>query len=101
MVKETLRLSILPSTVRQALHDTTIIGGNGKEYRIYKGEGVLVGVRGMHLHSDYFPDPESFKAERFMNINGYGEHNGIKTLVPWGGGMYMVSVQAHSMLCAA
>lgn len=89
VVKETLRLSILPSTVRQVLHDTTIIGGNGKEYRIYKGEGVLVDVRGMHLDSDYFPDPESFKADRFMNIKGYGEHNGMKTLVPWGGGMYM------------
>ncbi|KAJ7489376.1 cytochrome P450 [Mycena latifolia] len=68
-VKETLRLHVLPTAVRTASAGTTI-SGDGKTYRIAKGEYVMADVRAIYLDPGVYSDPASFKVDRFLGRNG-------------------------------
>jgi cytochrome P450 len=63
VIEETLRLYppvwMLP---RRALHDD-VIGG----YRIAAGCDVLVSLYSMHRHPAFWPEPDSFRPERFRD----------------------------------
>ncbi|KAJ6598482.1 cytochrome P450 [Mycena vulgaris] len=65
-VKETLRLHVLPTAVRTASADTTI-AGDGKTYRIAKGEYVMADVRAIYLDPCVYTDPTTFKVDRFLD----------------------------------
>jgi cytochrome P450 len=47
---------------RRALRDVPV-GGD----RIEKGELVMVNIHAMHRRPEYFPDPEAFRPERFLD----------------------------------
>ncbi|KAJ7468957.1 cytochrome P450 [Mycena galericulata] len=83
-VKETLRLHVLPTAVRTASADTTI-GGDGRAYRIAKGEYVMADVRAIYRDPQVFKDPETFKVDRFLE-----SARGLSSV--WGSGVHIVSV---------
>ncbi|KAI0318176.1 cytochrome P450 [Amylostereum chailletii] len=90
-IKETMRLVLLPTSVREALCDVTLADEGGRQYVVKKGEQIITDVRGMHLDPTYHgTDARAFKVDRFVGAEAkYGDYEGVKTLVPWGGGMFM------------
>ena len=59
--KETLRLyPPAPGILREALHDTVIDG-----YKVPKRATIMISPYALHRRTDAFPEPESFRPERF------------------------------------
>lgn len=71
VLKETLRLhSVVPLTMRVAMNDDVIprdATGLGHDIVIPKGCTVAVGIDGVHHRADIFPEPNSFRPERFLD----------------------------------
>ncbi|VDB94077.1 unnamed protein product [Peniophora sp. CBMAI 1063] len=89
-IKEVLRLVALPGTDRVTLVDITLPLQDGRTQAVRKGEHLLLDVRGVHHDPLYHRDPTAFKVDRFLDPEAkYGNHAGVKTLIPWGGGMFM------------
>jgi hypothetical protein len=83
VVKETLRLTAVPSSLRAAKFDTQIYGENGKVYHIEKGDCILADARGVHFDETLFPDPETFNIDRFLS-------NRPRNILAFGGGSQIV-----------
>lgn len=64
-IKETLRMAILLSALREAHADTEVISETGK-IRIRKGEMIMANVAAVHTDERYFENPETFRVDRFM-----------------------------------
>ncbi|KAK7054323.1 hypothetical protein VNI00_003516 [Paramarasmius palmivorus] len=93
VILETLRLASLPSSFRHVLSDTSFTDDLGNEYVLQKGEMVAVDVYGMHYDPVLFPNPESFKADRFV-----GAKTGlVKSLVPFGGGFLICRGRVYAL----
>ncbi|ESK95650.1 7-alpha-hydroxycholest-4-en-3-one 12-alpha-hydroxylase-like [Moniliophthora roreri MCA 2997] len=89
LFQETMRLCLHPTSIREALCDTVIAASDNRLFSILKGEQIIVDIRGLHLDPSFFPEPEKFKFDRFLHLDGYPEWQGVKTFVPWGGGLSM------------
>lgn len=97
-IKETLRLVTLPTTCRRALVDLTIVDDAGRQFVIQQGEDILYDTRGVHHDHVFHPMPHVFQVDRFVDKEvKYGDYNGAKTLIPWGGGIFMVG-NVHSII---
>ncbi|KZV65870.1 cytochrome P450 [Peniophora sp. CONT] len=89
-IKEVMRMTLLPTSARVALADVVLPSEDGCTHTVRKGERIIVDVRGLHHDPRYHKNPTSFQADRFLDSEArYGNHGGLKTLVPWGGGMFM------------
>jgi hypothetical protein len=89
-IKETLRLTALPSSLREAKFDTQIVGENGRVYHIEKGDRVLVDSRGVHLDESVYPDPETFKIDRF--VSSADSTSRPRNVLTFGGGAHIVRI---------
>ncbi|KAL5531055.1 hypothetical protein ACEPAG_3931 [Sanghuangporus baumii] len=89
IIQETLRISSLASSFREALRDVHLNDDNGSSYLIRKGDLVIADVRGMHYDPSVFPNPHAFIADRFLICKETNKMRGVKTFRPWGGGNYI------------
>ncbi|KAJ7584413.1 cytochrome P450 [Mycena floridula] len=64
-IRETLRMIVLPTTVRKVAEDTALVVEGGQEYRLVAGDLVILDIQSMHMSDDVFPEPRSFKVDRF------------------------------------
>lgn len=89
---ETLRLHSNITNARMVIEDTEMIIGEKKEKMVVKkGEIILLVSDLVHMDESIYPDPFTWKADRFLP-----ENDGIlvlgdkswKKYVPWGGGMH-------------
>ncbi|XP_076870537.1 cytochrome P450 4V2-like [Brachyhypopomus gauderio] len=70
VVKEALRLfPSVPFFARNICEDTHING-----YKVPKGSNALVITYSLHRDPRFFPDPEEFQPERFLQENAAGRH---------------------------
>jgi len=44
-------------------------------YKLPAGATVVLGIYGLHHNPDVYPDPESFKPERFLPEQSEGRHH--------------------------
>lgn len=81
VINETLRLTP-PTTVteREASKDITLQSGT-RTICIKKGDIVSIPIYSLHRNEDSFPDPESFKPERFLHST-FDKHS----FLPFGSG---------------
>jgi cytochrome P450 len=77
-IQETLRLRPVIAIVLRRLTDPVEIGG----YELPAGVSVAPSVYLVHRNPEIYPDPESFKPERFLD-----EPPGTYTWIPFGGGV--------------
>ncbi|KAL5513627.1 hypothetical protein ACEPAH_4026 [Sanghuangporus vaninii] len=89
IIQESLRISSLASSFREALRDVHLEDGNGQSYFIQKGDLVIADVRGMHYDPSILPNPHAFIADRFLVCKETNKMRGAKTFRPWGGGNYI------------
>jgi cytochrome P450 family 135 len=76
-ITESLRLRpVLPAVVRRLARDSELAG-----YGLPAGTTVMANIRLAHLSPELYPEPESFRPERFLHRRGstYG-------WIPFGGG---------------
>jgi cytochrome P450 len=77
-IQETLRLRPVISIVIRRLTEPVEIGG----YELPAGVSVTPSVYLVHRNPEIYPDPESFKPERFLD-----DPPGTYTWIPFGGGV--------------
>lgn len=56
-------------TQKTTLYGTTPITGKQMQVSLEVGTPVIIPIRGLHLDEKYFPDPLTFKPERFLPEN--------------------------------
>jgi len=88
-IKETMRMVLLPSSVRVATADTQIKDERGQPIHIRKGEVILADVRSMHLNEEFYEDANTFKFDRFARWKGINSPE-KKHLIPFGAGSHFV-----------
>ena len=66
IMKEAQRIGSIPYTSRLCTKDWPL---PGTDVIIPKGMRVSVPILGLHMHEDYFEDPDEFKPERFSQAN--------------------------------
>lgn len=74
MYLETLRLHlVLPFLEKRTTRRCTLSGrtqnGQELELTLEKGTAIVVPLLGLHMDESYFPEPSSFKPERFLGKN--------------------------------
>lgn len=86
VLEESQRLCLVTPIIgpRRVLHDTNLLG-----YTISKETTVLVNLWSIHMNPDHYPDPESFKPERFFKNGVYVPD---PTLVLFGEGIIISSI---------
>jgi cytochrome P450 len=77
-IQETLRLRPVISIVIRRLTEPVEIGG----YELPAGVSVTPSIYLLHRNPEVYPDPESFKPERFLD-----SPPGTYTWIPFGGGV--------------
>jgi len=65
-IREVIRTKTSMGIHRLATRDAVIKGDNQKEILIRKGEMVFANIPGMHYSSRLHPEPDVFKADRFV-----------------------------------
>jgi cytochrome P450 len=77
VVKETLRLRpVLPAVARRLASPTVLAG-----YALPAGTTVVPAIRLVHSSPRFYPEPDAFRPERFLEGQGQGY-----TWIPFGGG---------------
>jgi len=82
LIREVIRTKTANGPTRVATRDTVIRDEGGKTILIRKGEVISVNFQGMHFSPELYPEPEIFKADRFINeeasrnlyVFGMGKH---------------------------
>ncbi|XP_002069258.2 probable cytochrome P450 28d1 [Drosophila willistoni] len=70
-INETLRLFPPLLSARKIVTETyDFVNKNGVRVRVEPGDIVIIPVRSLHYDPEYYDDPEEFKPERFLHING-------------------------------
>jgi cytochrome P450 len=78
-VQETLRMRPpVPVTLRYVARDYELNG-----LRVAKGTIIAADIERMHYRSDLYPEPRSFRPERFLE-----QRPGTYTWIPFGGGVH-------------
>jgi cytochrome P450 len=88
-IRETLRMIVLPTSVRQAVKDATLVVEGGREYHIPKGNLVVLDVWNMHRDEEAWAEAYTFKVDRFIEKEKLRGKT-TKEFVPFGGGDHMV-----------
>ncbi|XP_074053939.1 7-alpha-hydroxycholest-4-en-3-one 12-alpha-hydroxylase-like [Macrotis lagotis] len=94
VMEETLRLVVAPVLSRVVMQDLILKMDDGREYALRKGDTVsMYPYLSLHMDPEIYPDPTTFKYDRFLNANGsrkvafYKEGRRIKShMLPWGAG---------------
>jgi cytochrome P450 len=70
VVKEATRLYATVSIItRQVAENVQIVGADGSNYQLYKGETIMMSPLAMQRNPDYFPNPSHFDPSRFSPEN--------------------------------
>nr|XP_002758974.2 cytochrome P450 7A1 [Callithrix jacchus] len=92
IIKESLRLSSASLNIRTAKEDFTLLLEDGS-YNIRKDDIIALYPQLMHLDPEIYPDPSSFKYDRYLDENGKTKTtfycNGLKLkchYMPFGSG---------------
>lgn len=93
-IRETLRMILLPTSVRQATTDTSLVVDGGREYQLRKGDLIILDVRNMHMDDAAFPDSGTFKVDRFIDketlrSQQWKQMSMSREFVPFGGGEHI------------
>jgi cytochrome P450 len=107
--QEALRLYSAPWSVRAVKQDAIISNGKGgPEYRLHKGNNIILPHEVHMLNPRHFPQPEQFIADRFLkpDSSDEGEGEGKKDvgqdvfdpgmIRPYGGGMSMCKGRTYA-----
>ena len=85
VLKEVLRYTGPATVIARAASKDVEIQGN----RLFKGTAVHLPIYSLHLNAEYFPSPEAFMPERFLESSAvFGEQN-HKAFMPFGLGPRM------------
>lgn len=94
-IKETMRLTVLNSSLREAAGDMEVKTADGQTFFIQKGELVTGDVRGLHLDPTTYRNADVFQVDRFVDCRNQTEHDSDKHsdnhLIAFGRGVHMVS----------
>lgn len=93
-VKETLRLSVLLSNLREAQREVEVDYGTGKRARVRKGDLVLLNMGSYFRDEAVCSDADNFRFDRFVS----GENT--PALSAFGGGAHMVSSHSVTFMSA-
>lgn len=66
--KETLRLTTVQISMRQAAVDTELVSETGI-LKIRKGDAIMPNIYAVHMDEDVYEDPQSFRIDRFLAEN--------------------------------
>lgn len=93
LISETLRLHSNITVLRLVTEDTEVELGENREKKLVKKGDIMLTVTDLvHWDEKIYPDPLTWKAERFLPEN-HGKlvigDKDWKTYIPWGGGMHM------------
>jgi cytochrome P450 len=80
IVEETLRLYPPAAVITRKSVEATELGG----YRVPANVPVLVNLANIHRHPDYWPEPEAFRPERFLEGESRSRHR--LAYMPFGAG---------------
>lgn len=91
-ILEIQRLShTVPIVGREAVEDVVVLG-----YNIPAGTSVFGHTKAIHLDPKYFPEPEEFKPQRWLD-----DQNRVKRVdqfVPFGAGKFLLMIVGNSLL---
>lgn len=86
VIKETLRLYPLASTMREGRKNFYLtVPGSPMRYPTY-GTGVWLSAHGLHISPDYWPEPSKFLPERWLVEQGHELRPVKDTWVPFSAG---------------
>ncbi|XP_037707984.1 probable cytochrome P450 28d1 [Drosophila subpulchrella] len=70
-IHETLRLfSPLMAARKVVTEPYEFVNKNGVSVKVYPGDVVIIPVNALHYDPQYYEDPQSFKPQRFLEVNG-------------------------------
>ncbi|XP_078008542.1 7-alpha-hydroxycholest-4-en-3-one 12-alpha-hydroxylase isoform X2 [Phascolarctos cinereus] len=71
VIEETLRMVAAASLTRFVVEDTVLKMDDGREYAIRQGDAVSIFPYSfLHMDPEIYPDPTTFKYDRFLNPDG-------------------------------
>lgn len=107
--QEALRLYSAPWSVRAVKQDAIISDGKGgREYRLHKGDNIILPHEVHMLNPRHFPQPEQFIADRFLKPDASDETDSLGKkdvrqdvldpgmIRPYGGGMSMCKGRTYA-----
>ncbi|KAL8594934.1 hypothetical protein ACOMHN_038497 [Nucella lapillus] len=77
-LKETLRMASGVFMVRKVTEDTQFTMPNGQTYTVREGDKVAMYPPAVHMDSEIFEDPETFKYDRFVDAKFYKNGKELK-----------------------
>ncbi|XP_043835817.1 7-alpha-hydroxycholest-4-en-3-one 12-alpha-hydroxylase-like [Dromiciops gliroides] len=94
VMEETLRLVVAPILIRAVMEDMILKMDDGREYVLRQGDLVAIfPYLFLHMDPEIYPDPTTFKYDRFLNPDGsrkvafYKQGRRVKSpVLPWGAG---------------
>uniref|UniRef100_A0A8C9PAM8 Prostacyclin synthase n=1 Tax=Spermophilus dauricus TaxID=99837 RepID=A0A8C9PAM8_SPEDA len=94
VLDETLRLTAAPFITREVVVDMAVPMADGREFSLRRGDRLLLfPFLSPQRDPDIYPDPETFKYDRFLNADGSEKRDFYKDgkrlkhpSVPWGAG---------------
>ncbi|KAG8905810.1 hypothetical protein FRB99_008175 [Tulasnella sp. 403] len=81
-ITEALRISSSSFSIRTTEEDGACAGG----YEFKRGDKLICVTRSLHLDEDVYPEPYTFKGDRFFGMNA-SESGGKRPYLPFGGGV--------------
>ncbi|XP_068951523.1 7-alpha-hydroxycholest-4-en-3-one 12-alpha-hydroxylase-like [Petaurus breviceps papuanus] len=94
VMEETLRMVVAPILTRTVMEDMILKMDDGREYALRQGDVVSIfPYLSLHMDPEIYPDPTTFKYDRFLNPEGsrkvafYKQGRRIKSpMLPWSAG---------------
>uniref|UniRef100_A0A4X2JPW9 Cytochrome P450 family 8 subfamily B member 1 n=1 Tax=Vombatus ursinus TaxID=29139 RepID=A0A4X2JPW9_VOMUR len=95
VMEETLRMVVAPHLTKFVMEDMILKMDDGREYALRQGDAVFIfPYLFLHMDPEIYPDPTTFKYDRFLNPDGsrkvtfYKQGRRIKShMLPWGSGI--------------
>jgi cytochrome P450 len=86
VIKETLRLYPLASTIREGRAGFSLTATGSDTQYPTDGTGLWVSAHGIHVHPDYWPEPSRFLPDRWMVSEGHELRPVKDTWLPFSAG---------------